>query len=675
MRSKWYVLLTSLVVLATLLVACQPAGTAAEEAAPAAGAVEEAADAASFWRTSKDPTTWVETTFGDPETLDTSRDYETAGGEIIANVYDTLVFMEKDQASTFVPMLATEVPSVENGGISEDGLTVTFKIREGVKFHDGSDLTVEDVAFSFQRRVLAGSTISPQWMIVEPLFGAGLVDVAELVDPENPPYDDQATLKTYDAETLAAVCETVKSAVVADAAAGTVTFNLAQPWAPFIATLANGGWAAIESKAWVGANGGWDGDCATWADYYAVPTEELNQLGIGNSAMGTGPYKLDHWTPGEEIVMVANEDYWMSEPMWEGAPTGPAAIKTVVIKQVAEFSTRLAMAQAGDADNILVGSTEDWPILDDMIGGEITYDEYMAGEPVVITDPSKPFYKVSDILFANTRTDIGFAFTVNTEGGNSFIGSGVLDGDGIPADFFSDVHVRRAFSYCFDYDTLANEVMQGEANRAPVLMLPGMVGYDADAPQYTYDIEKCQEELQASTWTSEDGTQLFDLGFRMSAVYNVGNTLRQTIAELLQAGLQEAGSQFVVEVVGLPWPTFLANINAKKVPIFIIGWLSDYFDTHNWTGTFTSGYYAFKQNFPDELRAQFSEINSRAVTETDPAEREKIYKEEFNTLYHENAPAMLLFTLNGRHYAQPWENGWYSNPIYSNKWYYSLSKD
>jgi len=58
MRSKWYVLLTSLVVLATLLVACQPAATAAE-AAPAEGApVEEAADAASFWRTSKDPTTW-----------------------------------------------------------------------------------------------------------------------------------------------------------------------------------------------------------------------------------------------------------------------------------------------------------------------------------------------------------------------------------------------------------------------------------------------------------------------------------------------------------------------------------------------------------------------------------------------------------------------------------------
>ncbi len=186
MRSKWYVLFSALVVLATLLVACQPAA-ATEEAAPEAGAVEEAADAEAFWRKSADPTTWVETSIGDPETLDTSRDYETGGGEILQNVYDTLVFMDKDQASTFVPMLATEVPSLENGGISEDGKTVTFHIRDGVKFHDGSDMTVDDVAFSFIRRILAGSTVSPQWMLVEPVFGAGLVDIAEVVDPEIPP--------------------------------------------------------------------------------------------------------------------------------------------------------------------------------------------------------------------------------------------------------------------------------------------------------------------------------------------------------------------------------------------------------------------------------------------------------------------------------------------------------
>ncbi len=312
------------------------------------------------------------------------------------------------------------------------------------------------------------------------------------------PYDDRAALGAYSPETLSAVCEYVKSRVVADPETNTVTYKLAQPWAPFLATFL-GYWGSVQSEAWVSANGGWDGDCSNWTEHYAWSSEELNQYPIGTSAMGTGPYKLDHWTPAEEVVLRANEDFWLTEPAWEGMPTGAPQLKTVIIKQVTEFSTRLAMAQAGDADNNQIGSTEDWPILDGFVGAEETYDEYMAGEPAVEVDSSKPFVKISDINAVNTRTDIGFSFTVNTEGGNSFIGSGKLDGDGIPADFFSDVHVRRAFAYCFDYETYLNDVLQGDGRRAPTLMLPGMSGYDENAPQYTYDVEKCREELKASS--------------------------------------------------------------------------------------------------------------------------------------------------------------------------------
>ena len=129
-----------------------------------------------------------------------------------------------------------------------------------------------------------------------------------------------------------------------DAAAGTVTFKLAQPWAPFIATLAGGGWGAVQSKAWVSANGGWNGDCASWTPFYGWTSEEFNATNLGTSAMGTGPYVLDHWTAGEEIVMKANENYWMKEPLWAGAPVGAPALKTVILKQVDEFTTRLAMA-------------------------------------------------------------------------------------------------------------------------------------------------------------------------------------------------------------------------------------------------------------------------------------------------------------------------------------------
>lgn len=725
MRSKKINLISGLTIAMVLITACGP------------GAGQSSGAGARL--TSKDPIIWVEAQFGEPDTLDIVYAYENAGGEVIENVYDRLIWYKKDSVTEFVPWLATEVPSAENGGISEDGLTYTFHIREGVNFHDGSEMTVEDVAFSWHRNILAGGTNSPQWMWVEPLLRAGLIDITEVLDPENPPYDDREIVSAYPADQLVEVCELVKSKVVADTDNNTVTFHLAQPWAPFLSTFL-GYWGSIQSKDWVSANGGWDGDCSTWQQWYSLPVEDLNQVPTGNSAMGTGPYKFDHWTPGEEIVLTANEDYWVTEEMWKGMPTGAPELKTIILKRVDEFSTRLAMTLAGDADNLRVGSTEDWPVLDEYVGASATYEDYLTGEALVELDSEKPFIKYTDILAVNTRTDIGFSQNVNIEGGNSFIGSGHLDGDGIPADFFSDAAVRRAFNYCFDYDSYADQVLLGEAVKAPTLMLPGMAGYDEEIAQYTYDIEKCKQELANSYWTTCtesardadeaelnaaeaqkavdayiepieetaageepaatleelqvtadeasalaielqaaadacESQKMSEVGFRFSAVYNTGNTLRQTISEILQAGMQEAGEQYVIEVVGLPWASFLRAINAKKIPIFVIGWISDYYDAHNWVSIFTCSYYPFKQGFPEEDRQEFCAIATEGVQITDPEERDVFYKEVFNSKYYEYAPTILLYHLKQRSYQPRYVRGWYTNAAYSNKWYYSLWKE
>ena len=83
----------------------------------------------------------------------------------------------------------------------------------------------------------------------------------------------------------------------------------------------------------------------------------------------------------------------------------------------------------------------------------------------------RPAVSSMDVLLYNWN------IATSAESPNPYIGSGKLDGNGIPADFFSDVHIRKAFAYCFDCDTLINDVFSGEAIQSLQLTLPGMPGF------------------------------------------------------------------------------------------------------------------------------------------------------------------------------------------------------
>ncbi|MEZ4519966.1 MAG: ABC transporter substrate-binding protein, partial [Chloroflexota bacterium] len=115
-----------------------------------------------------DPTTWREASFGEPDTLDPNLGYETSGGNVIQNVMEPLITYNFTDGTSFVPALAVEVPSEENGLISEDGTTYTFNIREGVTFHAGGTLEPHDVAYTFQRGLLQSDPNGPQWLLIEP---------------------------------------------------------------------------------------------------------------------------------------------------------------------------------------------------------------------------------------------------------------------------------------------------------------------------------------------------------------------------------------------------------------------------------------------------------------------------------------------------------------------------
>jgi peptide/nickel transport system substrate-binding protein len=469
--------------------------------------------------------------------------------------------------------------------------------------------------------------------------------------------DDAECLQAEDPAALLAACEQVTDAIVADEENWTVTFNLEESWGPLLATIA-GSWGAIIDKDWAIENGTWDGDCATWQNYYGIGSENAPLRDVTN---GTGPYMLDHWTPGEEVVLVRNDNYWRDEPTYEGGPTGPARIANVVVLEVDEWGTRFAMMQAGDADVASVPGAN-YSQVDPLVGEWCEYVDVGQWDCQPTENPNAPLRLYRGYPLTS-RTDAFFVFDINTEGGNPYIGSGQLDGNGIPSDFFSDEHVRKAFNYCFDWDIYIDEALSGEAvqNYGPINQ--GLIGYDNNADHYSYDPDKCAEELQLA-W---DGA-VWENGFRFQIAFNTGNVTRQTIASILQANLADIDPKFQIEIVGLPWPSFLAGIRAARFPIFVSGWGEDIHDPHNWAQPFLIGTYAARQRMPDWMFDEFKVLVDAGVGAPTPEQRADYYL-QIQQLDYDYAPGIRLAVPTGRTYMQRWVDDYLINPMLRQPFY------
>jgi peptide/nickel transport system substrate-binding protein len=668
---KLFALMSLLVLASMLLASCggaAPTAAPAQEQQPTAApevttAPEATAAPEAAGPKSADPATLTRANSDiSIDTLDPALAYDTASDGLIANTYETLIFYDGAATDKFVPKLA------ESWETSEDGKTWTFKIRQGVKFHNGNDLTPSDVAYTFQRGLLQGGYSSPQWLLAEPFFGVGIDDISLVVSEDGACADDRECMAAVDPATLVAACEKVQSAIVADDAAGTVTMNLAQAWGPFLPTIAQS-WGAVMDKEWTVENGGWDGTCETWQNFYAMDAASNPLSAIEN---GTGPYKIESLKQGEEVILARNDDYWGEKP----------AIERVIDKAVPEAGTRFAMMQTGDAD-IAIVQVADRAQMDELVGERCEFDlatnDYKACE---VTDDSQPLRlfigrpQVSqDVIIQNWN------IATSDESPNPYLGSGKLDGNGVPPDFFSDVHIRKAFAYCFDYQTLIDDVYRGEAVQPVSLVLPGMPGFFEDTPHYTTDLDKCAEEFKLAD-LDKDGIPAGDdpegdvwtTGFRVQMAYNQGNATRQTVAEILAGNLATVNELFSLETLGLPWASYLRSQRARQLPLMTAGWHEDIHDPHNWYQPYTTGTYGVRQSLPDDLKAQFKDILERGVAELDPAKRAEIYKEA-NQLYYDQAVGYPITNATTHFFTQRWINGLIDNPAFSDWVYATWSKD
>lgn len=187
----------------------------------------------------------------DVATLDPAIGYDWQNWSMIKSLYDGL--MDYAPGTTDLrPGLA------ESYEISEDGKVFTFKLREGVKFHNGREMTAEDVKYSLDR-VTNPKTQSP---------GAGFF----------------GSIAGFDAISSGET-ETLEGVKVVDPL--TVEITLSRPDATFLHVMGLN-FAAVVAKEAVEEAG---------ADF-------------GKTAMGTGAFKLGEWTIGQRLVFEKNEDYW-----------------------------------------------------------------------------------------------------------------------------------------------------------------------------------------------------------------------------------------------------------------------------------------------------------------------------------------------------------------------------
>jgi peptide/nickel transport system substrate-binding protein len=637
-------------------VGCQTSEEPAAQPEGEQGAVEEVAteEPAAEAHSQVPLDTYVIATIGEPESLDPAWTYETSGAGIESQIYEGMVYFNREKADEFVPALA------ESWEVSDDGLVYTFNIREGVTFHEGGTLEPHDIAYSLQRALLQDRSDGPMWLFQEPILGTSSVEQLAL-ETAGMAEVEEATLDDVPPEVTTAICELVQTAVSADDEAGTVTIMVQQP-TPWFLQLASQVWAGAEDQEWMVEQGDWDGSCETWTEFHDPAAEESV---LFDKANGTGPYKLAQWKKGQEITLEGNEDYWRTEPMWDGGPSGPPALKHIVIQTIDEWGTRFAKLSAGEADTVVVPRAEISQV-DPMVHIVYYGGDDSAESEVLNEDGWLVLYKGYPTV---SMTAAMFNFDINPD--SEFIGSGSLDGEGIPPDFFSDIHVRKGFNYCFDWDTFIAEALQGEGFQARGPIIKGLQGYSDDSDIYSFDIDKCEEEL-SQAW---DG-QLPETGFTMNLAYNQGNDTRKMAAEILAEGLARVNENYVINVVSLEWPSFLDARSARSLPISVSGWLEDYHDASNWVHPFmhSKGAYARAQSFPPDMQQTYDELIDQGVLETDEAKRDEIYA-QLQQLAYDDAIDIFLHQATGRAYMNEQVKGWYVNPLAPSTWYYPLYKE
>ena len=425
----------------------------------------------------------------------------------------------------------------EKYSISDDGLKYTFTLKEGLKFSDGSPLTTEDVAFTYTVGSDATYDGPTDFVNSTKIKGA----------------------KAYKEGTAS----TIEGINIVDDK--TIEFTLEEPNADAIYDFG----AGILSKAYYGK------------DYKQGNLDYIK--GFHKTPLGAGQYKLVKTVAGQEVDLVANENYHKGEPK----------IPNLIYKVTSE-ETRMQMLQTGEIDMDMV---------------TVNQDNVQALKDAQFID--------LHIFPTNGYGYIGFNFK-NPK--------------------FQDQKVRQALAYGLNRKEVVDAVYAG--GFADVINVPqsklSWAYYKGDNA-YEFNKDKAIELLEEAGWkVGADGIREKD-GVKLEIKFTASspNPVNDALIPVAQANYKEIGVKFEAEQ--MDFNAVLEKVDNGSVEMYFMAWgLTPAADS---TGIFgTEG----AQNKISYSNAKVDELLAKGLRETDIEKRKEIYKELY-TVLNEDLPYLFLY--------------------------------
>jgi len=370
---------------------------------------------------------------------------------LAAHIYDTLV--KRDANNRLTPGLAVSWKLI-------DDTTWEFKLRPGVKFHNGQDFTAADVVYSIAR---------PAKVVNSP-------------------------------GSFAVYSRPAKSVEVVDPLTVRIKTDGLYPLLPTDLSVVY----IVPASLGEGAS-----------------TEDFNS---GKNAIGTGPFKLGAFKPGDRAELVRNDAYWGRKAHWQN----------VSYRFIANNGARVAALLAGDVALIeAVPTTE------------------------VATLRKDPKVQISEI---NSARIVFLWFDHSREGPTPFVKG--PNGEELTKNPFKDLRVRQALSMAINRPAIVERVMENAAIAAGQLLPPGSYSYVPGLNPTPFDAAKAKALLAEAGYPN---------GFRVTL--HGPNDRYVNDAKIIQAVGQmwtRIGVQTQVE--GITWPNFIGRAGKQEFSAFLLAW-------------------------------------------------------------------------------------------------------